>query len=283
VRVTIPFAYALAKLFAALPASERDFRDFATLLKLVAACALWNLQKRQHSVTDDALQVVADITDYATVYRLLLPVWGKPRSSALSEGERKVAEALWSLAQDHPPTAEEIAQTLGLAKRTVERHLKALEAKGFAERGEKRDIVGVGRKAYEWKPVGDLNALMPVLPTPEQVLARWRPDPSETPPPTDPISDISDNLRQTGLSLIEREKSQQILGFSATDPISDISDTGYLTISDANDSETIVRKLSDIFEAGEASPIGNENAVANVANSKTPSFTGENLRHPQCR
>jgi len=82
VRVTIPFAYALAELFAELPASERDFRDFATLLKLVAACALWHLQKRQHSVTDDALQVTADIADYATVYRLLLPVWGKPRSSA---------------------------------------------------------------------------------------------------------------------------------------------------------------------------------------------------------
>jgi len=279
VRVTIPFAYALAELFAELPANERDFRDFATLLKLVAACALWNLRKRQHSVNDDALQVVAEIADYATVYRLLLPVWGKPRSSALSETERKVAEALWSLAQDHPPTAEELAQALGLAKRTVERHLRSLELKGFAERGDKREMAGVGRKAYEWKPVGDLNTLTPTLPTPEQVASRWQPEP----PKPDPISDICDNLRQTGLSLIEREKPQQILGFSDANPISDICDTGLHTIGAASDSERerqefIIRNSED--NTTSLAPIGNENAVANVANSKTLSFTGENLRHP---
>jgi DNA-binding transcriptional ArsR family regulator len=275
VRVTIPYAYVLADLFAELPASERDFRDFATLLKLVAACALWNLPKRQHAFNGDNLQVTANLDDYATVYRLLLPVWGKPRSAALSEAERKVAEALFAFAQDHPPTAEELAQALGLAKRTVERHLRSLELKGFAERGDKREVAGIGRKAYEWKPVGDLSALTPTLPTPEQVASRWQPEP----PKPDPISDICDNSRQCPLSLIEREKPQQILGFSAPDPISDICDTGDLTISDDSDSETTVRKLSDIFEAGAASPIGKENDVANVANSKTPSFTKENLRH----
>jgi DNA-binding transcriptional ArsR family regulator/5S rRNA maturation endonuclease (ribonuclease M5) len=275
VRVTIPYAYVLADLFAELPASERDFRDFATLLKLVAACALWNLFKRQHAFDGDNLQVTASLDDYATVYRLLLPVWGKPRSAALSEAERKVAEALFAFAQDHPPTAEELAQALGLAKRTVERHLRSLELKGFAERGDKREVAGIGRKAYEWKPVGDLSALTPTLPTPEQVASRWQPEP----PKPDPISDICDNSRQCPLSLIEREKPQQILGFSAPDPISDICDTGDLTISDDSDSETTVRKLSDIFEAGAVSPIGKENDVANVANSKTPSFTKENSRH----
>jgi len=279
VRVTIPYAYALAELFAELPASERDFRDFATLLKLVATCALWNMRRRQHSITDDTLQVVADIDDYATVYRLLLPVWGKPRSSSLSEGERKVAEALFAFAQDHPPTAEELAQALGLAKRTVERHLRSLELKGFAERGDKREIVGVGRKAYEWKPVGDLNTLTPTLPTPEQVASRWQPEP----PKPDPISDICDNSRQCPLSLIEREKPQQILDFSDADPISDICDTGSLTISADSDNERerqefIIRNSED--NTTSLAPIGNENAVANVANSKTLSFTGENLRHP---
>jgi 5S rRNA maturation endonuclease (ribonuclease M5) len=240
VRVTIPYAYVLADLFAELPASERDFRDFATLLKLVAACALWNLTKRQHSFDGDNLQVTASLDDYATVYRLLLPVWGKSRSAALSEAERKVAEALFAFAQDHPPTAEELAQALGLAKRTVERHLRSLELKGFAEHGDKREVAGIGRKAHEWKPVGDLSALTPTLPTPEQVASRWQPEPPKP------------------------------------DPISDICDTGDLTISDDSDNETTVRKLSDIFEAGAVSPIGKEN---DVANSKTPSFTKENSRH----
>ncbi|MFZ8829009.1 MAG: hypothetical protein ACO2PK_11435, partial [Armatimonadota bacterium] len=93
-RVTIPYAHALADLFAELPASERDYRDFATLLKLIAACALWNLAKRQHAFDGDRLHVTADLADYATVYRLLLPVWGKPRSAALSETERRVDESL---------------------------------------------------------------------------------------------------------------------------------------------------------------------------------------------
>jgi len=107
------------------------------------------------------------------------------------------------------------------------------------------------------------------------VASRWQPEP----PKPDQISDICDNSRQCSLSLIEREKPTQTLGFSDTDPISDICDTGDLTISNDSDNETTVRKLSDIFEAGAVSLISKENDVANVANSKTPSFTKENSRH----
>ena len=172
VRVTIPYAYVLADLFAELPASERDFRDFATLLKLIAACALWNLAKRHHSFDGDNLQVTASLDDYATVYRLLLPVWGKPRSAALSETERRVAEALKE--SDHPATAEELAKVVGITDRSVRRALKDLAEKGLVERGEKRG------RSYEWRLIGDLDALTVTLPTPEEVAAAWQPDPDPT-------------------------------------------------------------------------------------------------------
>jgi DNA-binding transcriptional ArsR family regulator len=172
-RVTIPFAHALADLFAELPPNERDYRDFATLLKLIAACALWNLAKRQHAFDGDRLQVTANLDDYATVYRLLLPVWGKPRSAALSETERRVAEALKE--SDHPATAEELAKVTDIPDRSIRRILKSLADKGIAERGEKRG------RSHEWRLAGDLDAFTATLPTPEEVAAAWQPDPDPTP------------------------------------------------------------------------------------------------------
>jgi hypothetical protein len=182
VRVTIPYANVFADLFAELPASERDYRDFATLFKLVAACALWNLSKRPHAFDGDNLQVIADLNDYATVYRLLLPIWGKPRLAALSETERRVAEAL---RESDPATAEELATVVGITSTSIRRILKALAEKGLAERGEKRG------RSYAWRLIGDLDALTVTLPTPDQVRAHWRPD------PTDPPKNFQTNLPPT--------------------------------------------------------------------------------------
>jgi rubredoxin len=182
VRVTIPYANVFADLFAELPVSERDYRDFATLFKLVAACALWNLSKRPHAFDGDNLQVIADLNDYATVYRLLLPIWGKPRLAALSETERRVAEAL---RESDPATAEELATVVGITSTSIRRILKALAEKGLAERGEKRG------RSYAWRLIGDLDALTVTLPTPDQVRAHWRPD------PTDPPKNFQTNLPPT--------------------------------------------------------------------------------------
>jgi hypothetical protein len=53
--------------------------------------------------------------------------------------------------------------------------LKSLADKGIAERGEKRG------RSHEWRLVGDLDAFMATLPTPEAVAAVWQPDPDPTP------------------------------------------------------------------------------------------------------
>jgi DNA-binding transcriptional ArsR family regulator/transcription elongation factor Elf1 len=104
---------------------------------------------------------------------LLLPVWGKPRSAALSETERRVAEALKE--SDHPATAEELAKVTDIPDRSIRRILKSLADKGIAERGEKRG------RSHEWRLVGDLDAFTATLPTPEAVAAAWQPDPDPTP------------------------------------------------------------------------------------------------------
>jgi DNA-binding transcriptional ArsR family regulator len=258
-RVTIPYAHALADLFAELPASERDYRDFATLLKLIAACALWNLSKRQHAFDGDRLQVTADLADYATVYRLLLPVWGKPRSAALSETERRVAEALKG--SDHPATAEELAKVIGITDRSVRRALKDLADKGLVERGEKRG------RAYEWRLVGDLDALTVTLPTPEVVAAAWQPDPDPSNPSVTDIADIHGHD-----------------AMSAKNPIN----TSTFGFTDKRTSETIYTAhsttLHDYDKASENfSPVADadslKNRVRDVREAKKPSSTSTFCGH----
>jgi DNA-binding transcriptional ArsR family regulator/5S rRNA maturation endonuclease (ribonuclease M5) len=258
-RVTIPYAHALADLFAELPASERDYRDFATLLKLIAACALWNLSKRQHAFDGDRLQVTADLADYATVYRLLLPVWGKPRSAALSETERRVAEALKG--SDHPATAEELAKVIGITDRSVRRALKDLADKGLVERGEKRG------RAYEWRLVGDLDALTVTLPTPEVVAAAWQPDLDPSNPSVTDIADIHGHD-----------------AMSAKNPIN----TSTFGFTDKRTSETIYTAhsttLHDYDKASENfSPVADadslKNRVRDVREAKKPSSTSTFCGH----
>jgi len=282
-RVTIPYAHALADLFAELPPNERDYRDFATLLKLIAACALWNLAKRQHAFDGDNLQVTANLADYATVYRLLLPVWGKPRSAALSETERRVAEALKE--SDHPATAEELAKVVGITDKSVRRALKDLAEKGLAERGEKRG------RAYEWRLVGDLDALTVTLPTPEAVAAAWQPDPDPTrsdnlspeadpDEPTEPPSDLPEvtichlNPAVTDIADIHGHDAM-----SAKNPIN-TSTFGFTDTRtqdtlqmDDTDAKVTVRKIIGHFEAAPVDTKRQENRVRDVRDAKNLSGT----------
>jgi len=277
VRVTIPYAYVLAELFAELPASERDFRDFATLLKLVAACALWNLQKRQHSIAGDALQVVTDIADYATAYHLLLPVWGKPRSAALSETERRVAEALRQT--DHPATAEELAKAVGITDRSVRRALNSLAEKGLVERGEKRG------RSYEWRLVGDLDALTVTLPTPEAVAAAWQPEPPPDQPTTANLS-VADTVTDTFTDIADIHGHEVV---SAKNPIN-TSTFGFtdkrtqeIIPNGSHDAESerqefIIRNSGE--SCGELTDIGEkENRVRDVRDAKNLSPTSTFCGH----
>jgi DNA-binding transcriptional ArsR family regulator len=289
VRVTIPYAYALADLFAELPASERDFRDFVTLLKLVAACALWNLSKRQHAFDGDNLQVTANLDDYATVYRLLLPVWGKPRSAALSETERRVAEALKE--SDHPATAEELAKIVGITDRSVRRALKDLAEKGLVERGEKRG------RSYEWRLIGDLDALTVTLPTPEEVATAWQPDPDPTrsdnlspeadhDEPTEPPSDLPEmTICHLSPSVTDIADIHGHDAMSAKNPIN-TSTFGFTdkrtqeTLQmDDTDAEVTVGKIIGHFEAAPMDAERQVNRVRDVRDAKNLSSTSTFCGH----
>jgi DNA-binding transcriptional ArsR family regulator len=288
-RVTIPYAHALADLFAELPASERDYRDFATLLKLIAACALWNLSKRQHAFDGDRLQVTADLADYATVYRLLLPVWGKPRSAALSETERRVAEALKE--SDHPATAEELAKIVGITDRSVRRALKDLAEKGLVERGEKRG------RSYEWRLIGDLDALTVTLPTPEEVATAWQPDPDPTrsdnlspeadpDEPTEPPSDLPEmTICHLSPSVTDIADIHGHDAMSAKNPIN-TSTFGFTdkrtqeTLQmDDTDAEVTVGKIIGHFEAAPMDAERQVNRVRDVRDAKNLSSTSTFCGH----
>jgi len=188
--VFIPFADALMALMGELPPAERDYRDAANLLRLVAASAIWHFQQRQHAVTDESVTVVADLADYALVRQLVAPTFAKTRSFALSEGERQIVDALQ--ANGNPMTVKEIAQATNLSPTAVRCRLNRLKAKEIVA-----DEHSTERREKVWRLVASTTLMTDLLPTPEQVLAHWRPNPDQPPsnsPNNLPQSDESSSV-----------------------------------------------------------------------------------------
>jgi uncharacterized protein (DUF983 family) len=183
-RVVIPFADALMALLSQLPPAERDYRDAANLLRLIAASAIWHLQHRQHAIGDESVTVIADLADYALVRQLVAPAFAKTRAFALSEGERQIVDAL--RASDTPMTVKEIAQATNLSPTAVRCRLNRLKAKEIVA-----DEQSPERREKVWRVVASTTFLSDLLPTPDQVRAHWHPD------PTDPPKNFQTNLSPT--------------------------------------------------------------------------------------
>jgi hypothetical protein len=183
-RVVIPFADALMALLSQLPPAERDYRDAANLLRLIAASAIWHLQHRQHAITDESVTVIADLADYALVRQLVAPAFAKTRAFALSEGERQIVDAL--RLSDAPMTVKEIAQATNLSPTAVRCRLNRLKAKEIVA-----DEQSPERREKVWRVVASTTFPSDLLPTPDQVRAHWRPD------PTDPPKNSQTNLSPT--------------------------------------------------------------------------------------
>jgi len=183
-RVIIPFADALMALLSQLPPAERDYRDAANLLRLIAASAIWHLSHRQHAIGDEGVTVVADLADYALVRQLVAPAFAKTRAFALSEGERQIVDAL--RASDAPMTVKEIAHATNLSPTAIRCRLNRLKAKEIVA-----DEQSPERREKVWRVVASATFLSDLLPTPDQVRAHWRPD------PTDPPKNFQTNLSPT--------------------------------------------------------------------------------------
>jgi len=183
-RVIIPFANALMTLLSQLPPAERDYRDAANLLRLIAASAIWHLQHRQHTISDEGVTVIADLADYALVRQLVAPAFAKTRAFALSEGERQIVDAL--RASDAPMTVKEIAQATNLSPTAVRCRLNRLKAKEIVA-----DEQSPERREKVWRVVASATFLSDLLPTPDQVRAHWRPN------PTNPPKNFQTNLSPT--------------------------------------------------------------------------------------
>jgi hypothetical protein len=163
-RVIIPFADALMALLSQLPPAERDYRDAANLLRLIAASAIWHLSHRQHAIGDEGVTVVADLADYALVRQLVAPAFAKTRAFALSEGERQIVDAL--RASDTPMTVKEIAHATNLSPTAVLCRLNRLKAKEIVA-----DEQSPERCEKVWRVVASTTFLSDLLPTPDQVRA----------------------------------------------------------------------------------------------------------------
>jgi DNA-binding Lrp family transcriptional regulator/energy-coupling factor transporter ATP-binding protein EcfA2 len=175
-RVVIPFADALMALLSQLPPAERDYRDAANLLRLIAASAIWHFQRRQHAISDEGVTVVADLDDYALVRQLVAPAFAKARTFALSEGERQVVEVLQ--ANGAAMTVRELAERLGLSDAAVRMRLQALKKKGVVS----DESVDSKRKAWRLEGTPTMTNL---LPTVEALKARWQPEPPDPTPEAD--------------------------------------------------------------------------------------------------
>jgi uncharacterized protein (DUF983 family)/energy-coupling factor transporter ATP-binding protein EcfA2 len=174
-RVVIPFADALMALLSQLPPAERDYRDAANLLRLIAASAIWHFQHRQHAITDESVTVIADLADYALVRQLVAPAFAKTRAFALSEGERQIVDALRT--SDTPMTVKEIAQMLNLSPTAVRCRLNRLKAKEIVV-----DEQSPERREKVWRIIASATLMNDLLPTPEQVATIWRPEPDQPTP-----------------------------------------------------------------------------------------------------
>jgi uncharacterized protein (DUF983 family)/energy-coupling factor transporter ATP-binding protein EcfA2 len=174
-RIVIPFADALMTLLSQLPPAERDYRDAANLLRLIAASAIWHFQQRQHAIGDEGVTVIADLADYALVRQLVAPAFAKTRAFALSEGERQIVDALRT--SDTPMTVKEIAQALNLSPTAVRCRLNRLKAKEIVV-----DEQSPERREKVWRVIASTALMNDLLPTPEQVATVWRLEPEQPTP-----------------------------------------------------------------------------------------------------
>jgi hypothetical protein len=128
--VVVPFAGVLAEAIN-VAATPRILRDFARLLSLVKAVAVL---RHRHRSTDIKGRLVADLADYATVYKLVGRVY-TASVGGVSEGIRAAVEAVVGLnvnkGSGEKVTLSAVAKELSLSKPSASRRIKAAVRAGW--------------------------------------------------------------------------------------------------------------------------------------------------------
>lgn len=139
--VFVPFAGRLSDEVGRSPSAPRILRDFARLISLVKSVALLRHVHRQR---DDKSRIVAELADYAYVYRLLSEVYSGAASGAGAGVRRAVQAVADILEQDGEPddqasvTVTKVGERLGISKMQASRYVRAAIEGGWLTNSETR-------------------------------------------------------------------------------------------------------------------------------------------------
>ena len=145
--IVIPFAPALAD--KADHRAVRMRRDFPAILGLTQAHALLHQHSRD---IDDGGRVVADVSDYATVYSLVSDMVAEAAGATIPAVVRETVDTVRSLEHTppgipgfQPVTIQQVADKLGISRSSASRRLRRAESLSFV-----KDVQGQpGPKLFE--------------------------------------------------------------------------------------------------------------------------------------
>ena len=164
-RVSVPFAPALAAMCSA--SAVRLRRDFGKLLILIKAHAILQQASRNR---DDQGRIIAELSDYAAVYPLVIEPINESVQAAVSDQVRATVGAVDRLSRRSggmPVTITQLAAELGLDKGAVSRRVQRARIGNYLVNRETK----TGRAAQ--LVVGDpLPEAASVIPEPAMLAAR---------------------------------------------------------------------------------------------------------------
>ena len=197
VRVTVPFAMALASKFDA--GAVRIRRDFTLVLTLVRAHALLHAATRDRD-GDGAIVATAD--DYAAVRGLVADLISDGVGKSVSSAVRETVEAVCRITSGREGATasnQEIAAAIGIDESAASRRAKEARTKGYLQNLEPRR--GVPAKYVVGTPLPGDGA---VLPTVAEVLQDCRVASGGLHPPPQSCDYLTPAEEQAAITLYER-------------------------------------------------------------------------------
>jgi hypothetical protein len=170
--VVIPYAEVLASMVR--PVSHRIKRDYRKVLSLIAASALIHQQTRDR---DESGAIVAEIEDYATVWRLIHQIISESSEATVPPNVRETVQAVERMqitkdsVGEHPIddvakcSVARIGDALGIDKSSASRRIRRAIEGGYLVNDETQK-----GKPFDLKVGTPMPEDLPVIPTPNDLM-----------------------------------------------------------------------------------------------------------------